>query len=389
MAASVERRETPSKMPAVHPEGGRISRWQWPRVRVTTVALGLAVLATACGGGEDLPQNTLDPAGPLARKIDSLWNLVLVIAIIVFVLVQGALIVSIVKFREKKGAEERKIRQTHGNTRLEIIWTIIPALLLAGIAIPTVATLLDLRAKPEGNVIDIDVIGHQWWWEFSYPGTNVNTANELYMPAGQEVYLTMTSADVIHSFWVPKLNGKRDVVPGRVSNLRLFADEATPDGEPIFGQCAEFCGLAHADMRIRVHVHTQEGYEQWLADQSRDAVIPTAGIAAEGADVYQRVCTACHVIRNGDLAPSAYPLQPDGSRLAPDLTHFASRNTFGGATFKNTTEHLEAWLANPSDLKPMDPDRNDIAAGRILGMPDFGLNERQIDQLVALLQGLE
>ena len=101
-------------------------------------------------------------------------------------------------------------------------------------------------------------------------------------------------------------------------------------------------------------------------------MIPTAGIAAEGADVYQRVCTACHVIRNGDLAPSAYPLQPDGSRLAPDLTHFASRNTFGGATFKNTTEHLEAWLANPSDLKPMDPDRNDIAAGRILGMPDFG-----------------
>ncbi len=358
------------------------------RVRFTVMAALAALALTACGT-EELPQNTLDPQGPLSRKIDGLWDLVFWTAVVIFVLVQAALLVSIFRFRQRKNGPERKIKQSHGNTRLEVIWTIIPALLLAGIAVPTVSTLFDLRSEPEGDVIDINIVGHQWWWEIEYPGTNVNTANELHMPAGREVYLTMTSADVIHSFWVPRLNGKRDVVPGRISNLRLFADEPTPEGEPIFGQCAEFCGLAHADMRIRVFVHTEEGYNQWLAEQSQDAVVPAEGLAADGWGVYQQVCTACHVVRTADLDPSGYPLLPDGSRLAPDLTHFASRSTFGGASFKNTTDHLAAWLRNPADLKPMDPDRNDIAAGRILGMPNFNLDNQQIDALVALLQGLE
>jgi cytochrome c oxidase subunit 2 len=269
------------------------------------------------------------------------------------------------------------VRQSHGNTRLEITWTILPALLLAGIAVPTVATQLDIRSEPKGERIEINVTGHQWWWEFEFPQYGFTTANEIHIPAGKNVYLTLTSADVIHSFWLPNLAGKRDAVPGRTSNLTLLADDPTPEGEPFFGVCAEFCGLAHADMRLRVFVDAEADFEAWAASQALPAVIPTEGLAADGFEVFGRVCSACHAVAGTD-----YEL-----RLAPDLTHFGSRTTFAGATLSNDTANLREWLHNPSDLKPMDPDRNDIEEGRILGMPNFGLSPSDIDALVALLQG--
>ncbi len=349
-----------------------------PSLRIFGLSLA-TLLLLAAGGGEDLPQNSLDPEGPIARDIDGLWQLTFWIAVVIFVLVQAALLYSIFRFRDK--GEERRIRQLHGNTRLEVMWTIIPAVLLAFLAVPTVSTLFDIREAPEGDdVLEINVIGHQWWWEFHYPDQDFYTANELHIPEDRPVYLTMTSADVIHSFWVPKLNGKRDVVPGRFSNLTLIADDPTPEDTPIFGQCAEFCGLAHADMRVKVFVHDEAGFQEWAASQAEPAVIPTEGLAAEGWETFKLVCTACHPVAGADEA---------NVRLAPDLTHYASRSTFGGASFRNDTEHLRAWLRNPSDLKPMAPERNDIAAGRILGMPNFGLDSRQIDGLVALLQGWE
>ncbi len=338
----------------------------------------LTLLFTACNQ-EDLPQNTLEPAGPLARDIDGLWNLVFWIAVVIFVLVQAALIISIVRYRRRPDGTERPIKQVHGNTRLEVIWTIIPAVILGAIAVPTVATLFDLRERPANIDVEVNVIGHQWWWEFEYPEYGFVTANELHIPAGETVYLTMTSADVIHSFWVPKLNGKRDVVPGRVSNLALIADEPTDPDKPLLGQCAEFCGLAHADMRVKVFVHTPEDFEAWARAQAQPAVIPTEGLAAEGFETFGQICAACHVIDGTEYQVN----------LAPNLTHFASRTSFGGASFDNTEEHLRQWLRNPASLKPMDPDRNDIPAGRILGMPNFGLDEGQIDGLIALLEGLE
>ena len=334
----------------------------------------LLLLLSACS--QELPQNSLDPAGPISRDIDGLFRLVFWIAVVIFVLVQGGLLYSVFRFRMRKGEELRPVAQVHGNTRLEVVWTVLPAILLAGIAVPTLSTLFDLSAEPEGERIDVNVVGHQWWWEFEYPELGVVTANELHIPAEETVYLTMTSDDVIHSFWVPKLNGKRDAVPGRETNLTLIADADTVGDDPILGQCAEFCGLAHADMRIRVFVHTPEDFAEWAAQQAKPAVIPTEGPAAAGWETFQVVCSACHAVGGSDFQ----------QRLAPDLTHFASRTTFGSATFESTPENLRAWLHNPSDLKPMDPDRNDIAAGRILGMPNFGLSESEITELLALLE---
>ena len=344
-------------------------------------AAGLAVLFSACG--EELPQNSLDPAGPLARDIDDLWWLVFWIATVIFVLVTGALLVSIFRFRQRGGAE-RKVRQLHGNTRLEVVWTIIPAVLLAVLAVPTVSTLFDLRAEPARPRLDVQVTGHQWWWEFTYPEYGIVTANELHIPARENVYLEMNSVDVIHSFWVPRLNGKRDVVPGRTNFLTLNADEPTPPGEPFVGQCAEFCGLAHADMRIKVFVHDDAGFAEWVAEQQAPAVVPAADtLAGAGWETFNLVCTACHAATvDADGTVSTV-----GQALAPNLTHFGSRTTFGGASFENTTDHLRRWLRNPADLKPMDPDRNDLARGRILGMPNFGLDGEQIDGLIALLEG--
>ncbi len=361
----------------------RLPRGRRSGIKVLLGVVASTILLAACGGASDLPQDSLNPQGPISRDIDELWNLVFWIAVVVFVLVQGALVVAIIRFRAKKGDQERKIRQLHGNTRLEVIWTIIPAVVLAALVVPTVSVLFDIREEPTGDdVLNINVFGHQWWWEFEYVDSGgFFTANELHIPAGRDVYLTMTSADVIHSFWVPALNGKRDVVPGRVSHLTLNADDPTAPDDPHFGQCAEFCGLAHADMRIKVFVHDDEGFATWADGQAQPAIIPTEGPAADGWSTFTRVCSACHAVAGSDAE----------LRLAPDLTHFASRSTFAGATFENTTEHLSDWLRNPSDLKPMAPDLNDLAADppRVLGMPDFGLDNNEIRGLVALLEGWE
>ncbi len=353
------------------------SRWQGRRLAVLT---GFAALALAACGTEEMPQNSLDPAGPIARDIDGLWWAVFWIAAVIFVLVQAALLFSIIRFRARKGDEGRRIRQLHGNTKLEVGWTIAPAVLLAVIAVPTVATLFEIREEPTGDdVLAVNVVGHQWWWEYEYPEFGFFTANELHIPADRPVYLTMTSDDVIHSFWLPRLNGKRDLVPGRTSHLTLIADEPTPDGEFLWGQCAEFCGLSHADMRLKVKVHDEEGFQAWAAAQAQPAVIPTEGLAAEGWEIFKVVCTACHPVAGAEEAQQ---------RLAPDLTHYGSRDWFAGATYLNTEEHLRAWLRNPEDLKPMAPELNDLGADppRILGMPNFGLDEGEIDALIALLQ---
>jgi len=344
--------------------------------RLALVVFGVLALALSACSEKNLPRDSLDPEGPIARDIDNLFTSVFLIAVVVFALVQGALIFGIVKYRRRKGEDDRPIKQSHGNTKLEITWTIIPALILAGVAVPTVGTLLDIRSEPDSPRIEITVTGHQWWWEFEFPQYGFTTANEIHIPAEANVYLTMTSDDVIHSFWLPKLNGKRDLVPGRTSHLTLIADDPTPPGEPLYGVCAEFCGLAHADMRLLVFVDTMEEFEEWAAEQAKPAVIPTEGPAAEGYATFERVCVACHAVAGTDYQ----------ARLAPDLTHFGSRTSLGGASFVNDTDHLEQWLANPADLKPMDPDRNDIEGGRILGMPNFGLETGEIDSLVALLQ---
>lgn len=353
--------------------------------RPRIVAAAVAVTATACSS--TLPQSSLNPRSSEAQAIDGLWSLVFAIAVVIFILVEAALVVAMIRFRDRPGREEPK--QVHGNTPLEITWTIIPAVILAIVAVPTLRTLFDLRSPATGaDVVRVRVVGHQWWWEFEYPditdaeGRPLRTANELYVPAGRTTELEMTSADVIHSFWAPGLSGKRDLVPGATTYLKITPNADTV-GEVFPGQCAEFCWIGHADMRFRIFVLDEPGFEAWAAAQVEPVDVPTAGPAAAGYETFVNTCTACH---------SAYVRTPDGSveeignPLAPDLTHFGSRSTLGAAILENTPEHLGRWIDDPSSVKAMAPELNRIAEGRILGMPDYDLSPQEIADLVALLE---
>lgn len=362
-----------------------------PLIRLLLAGLATLLLA-GCATG--LPQNSLEPASEDARSIDGLFRLTFAIATVIFVGVQGVLIWATIRYRQRRG-EERPVKQVHGNNALEIGWTIAPALILVGIALPTVRTIFDIAEKPTG-ALEVKVIGHQWWWEFQYPAEEVVTANELHIPVGRPVYLEMTTddADVIHSFWVPRLSGKRDVVPGRTNFLTVEADEAGT----YLGQCAEFCGLSHANMRFRVIA--DPSFDTWLASQRANSTIPpdlitpppittgagptttVAAVAAAPSDpiaagwqlFLEKGCSTCHAI-NGTQAKGG------GVNPGPNLTHIASRSTFAGGLFERNDANLARWLKDPSAMKPMEPDNN-------RGMPTLGLTEDEIDTLVVFLQSL-
>lgn len=348
--------------------------------RFLWLAAALAVLALLAACAKDAPQDALNPAGPIARRQDSLFKTVFWAAVVpIFVLVQGLVIATVIRHRHRPGRPEPV--QVHGNTKLEIAWTAAPALILLAVAIPTITTTFDLSREPKGDVLEIDVIGRLWWWEYRYPGLDVVTANELHIPTGRPVRLTLTSEEpglpkvgdefatgVIHSFWVPRLAGKQDVVPGRKNKLTIVADEPGT----YRGQCAEYCGLSHANMRLRVIAEEPDDFEAWVREQRRPAT-PAGGAAGEGLALFtQKGCIACHSIKGVEGATA---------RVGPNLTHFQSRTTFAGATFDLTRENLERWLRDPPAMKPMRPDQG-------LGMPNFGLSEDEIDKLVAYLETL-
>ena len=334
-----------------------------PRVRrilrLSAFVWVLAFALAACSN--DGPYNTFRPAGPVADKQNDLFWLVFWIATAVFVLVQGALVVVMVKYRRRSPDDTPK--QIHGNSRLEVIWTILPALLLAGVAVPTVGTIFDLAESPAG-AMRVEVVGHQWWWEVRYPDLGVVTANEVHIPTGEQVVMELTSNDVIHSFWVPRLAGKQDLVPGRTNTLNFAADRPGT----YRGQCAEFCGLSHAQMRFRVVAHQPEEFETWLEDQRAEAAAPAEGSEAAAS---LPTCLACHQIQ-GVAPPSDAPPQIP----APDLTHFGSRQTIAAGILPNTPEALARWLRNPPAVKPGSK------------MPDYNLTEPQIEALVEYLRGL-
>lgn len=306
-------------------------------------------------------QDPLDPQGPIAREIYDLSKPVFLVAVAIFVLVEGLLVFALVRFRSR--GDERPV-QTHGNARLEIAWTLIPALLLAFVAVPTVLTIFSIARTPSGDVLEIKVTGNQWWWDYEYQGLNVRTANELHIPVDRPVRLSLASADVIHSYWVPKLAGKQDVIPGRINYLTLRADKP---GEDYYGQCAEFCALSHANMRLRVFTHTEADFDEWVAEQQRDAATPTSALARQGERTFmQGQCANCHAIKGTDAK----------AKTGPDLTHFASRRTFGGASFDNTPENVARWLRDPPAMKPGSK------------MPNYHLSEDEISSLVAYLESL-
>ena len=384
---------------------------------------GIGVFLGGCA--KDAPQDTWQPAGPNAEKIDNLQRPIFYVAGVVGVIVFAAVAWVIYRYRDRGQAIPE---QTHGKPALEITLTVIPVLILIGVGVPTVGTIFDL-AKTDDTEMIINVTGQQWWWEYDYPANGANaeqfgieqpivTSGQLVIPEDTKVLLRLTSRDVIHSFWIPKLNGKKDSVPGRVHLLRLEGSEPGIYA----GQCTEFCGLSHAYMRMETVVLSRPDYDAWVANQLEAYTPPEAGtLAAEGESVFIQQCSRCHQVNglqnsDGSLIVSA-PEQYMVAGAAPNLTNLMTRNTFAGASWdllrpgcrddvwnSNPEEFgakylagvsedclnqkdLREWLRNAPEKKPMYADPTQLAAtdGKYRGMPALGLTEDQINALVAYL----
>ena len=352
--------------------------------------VALAALLSGCGG--PFPQSALRPASDFATSLDDLFRGIFFWAVIVFVLVEGALLVAVFRFRDPEG--KRSAKHVHGNTIMEIAWTIAPAIILVLIAVPTIRTIWEVdRPTTDPDALLIEAVGRQWWWEFRYPELGIVTANEIHVPVGRTVDIRLTSADVIHSFWFPRAGGKRDVIPGHENQLWFKMD---PVG--VFpGQCAEFCGMSHALMKMEMVSESPEEFAAWVSGQQRSALgtgetapPPEPGEVAEGEEApapqadpldpglraildagnqafLGSGCIACHRIE-GTVAAGV---------LGPDLTHVGSRRTIAAGILENTPENLVRWLRDPAALKP-----------GVL-MPTMNLEEDTIRTLVAYLESLK
>ncbi len=252
--------------------------------RLVRAALTAALMLGLTACDTVFPNTTFDPNTEFGRDIDRLWSLMLVLGTIVFVGVEVGLIYVLWRFRRREGAPEPK--HVHGNTTLEITWTAIPAIVLIFIAVPTVRTIFRTQAEAAPGSLTVEVIGHQWWWEFRYPDLGIVTANELYLPVGQTVNFKLNTADVIHSFWIPQLGGKRDLITNH-TNYLWFTPDSTLESSAWNGFCAEYCGTSHADMRFRVYTVQPDEFQRWAEHQRGPAVFgavtPGAPAATPGA----------------------------------------------------------------------------------------------------------
>jgi cytochrome c oxidase subunit 2 len=366
-----------------------------------------AVLAAACSP-DHYPQTALRPISDFARIGDGIQTQTLYWATGVFVLVEGALLYAIFRFRGKPTDAEPP--QVHGNTTIEIVWTVIPALILAFIAVPTVRGIFQTNAVPAADALKVEVTGHQWWWEFRYPDLGITTANEIHIPVGQTVSLRMGTADVVHSFWPPRFAGKRDVFPNRETRIWFKAEQA---GE-YPGQCAEFCGIQHGRMAFRVRAQTPEEFQSWVAHMqtlgakpAAAAVAPTDSVRtasagavvsttqaqakkdstprtagadtsaaapaapqdpayAAGEKLFQaKGCVGCHSL-NAVNAPKGM--------IGPNLANVGARSYIGAGSFKNTDETLARWIQNPQLMK------------KGVLMPNLGVTAEEAKSLAAYLR---
>ena len=309
---------------------GRLLRW--------TPLLTLLVLVVA-GCAENYPQTTLEPRGDFARMVDNVFMVTVRWAILVFVLVEGALVVAIIKFRGKPDDPEPK--QIHGSSVLEVVWTVIPAIILVMVAIPTIKTIFETAKEPVDAMV-VEVTGHQWWWEFHYPEYGITTANEMYVPVGRTIDLRMVSDDVVHSFWVPQFAAKRDVFPNRETRI-WFNTEVTG----VFpGQCAEFCGIQHGRMAFRVVSTETAEFDSWVAGMSAATEpVPVEGdsLALAGQQLFlTKACIGCHTFNAADPPPG---------RIGPNLANIGSRTTIAAGMLENTDENMAMWIRDPQSYK--------------------------------------
>lgn len=306
-----------------------------------------------------MPVSTpFNPISPQALDISNLFIAILIIAGVIFALVAFLVLYPAVRYRHRPGADEPY--QEFGRPKLEIAWTVAPAILLAVVFGFTVTTMRAADSPTGGHPPDLTVIGHQWWWEMRYTTGGV-TANELHLPVGRRMLLQLDSADVIHNFWVPQLGRKLDMVPGHTNRLWV---EPTQTGT-FLGACAEYCGTEHAWMRLRVIVQPPAEFDAWQRQQTQTSVSPTSGDAAQGAMLFQQVtCASCHAIAGTNA----------NAQIGPDLTHFGGRDTIAAGVLDNTPENLTKWLKDPQAVKPGNH------------MPNLQLTDSQIRDLVAYLE---
>lgn len=399
-------------------------------VNLVSIVVASSLLLAACGM-TDAPQTTFVPQGNGADLIYQLFKPVFWLAVAVFVVVEGVLIWSVIRYRRRP--DDGIPLQIHGNTPIEIAWTILPAIIVVGIATLTFRTQSELVAAAE-NPIRVTVRGNQWWWEFEYPDYGFVTANELHLPANRNVEFRLESKDVIHSFWIPRLSGKTDVVPGQVNILSFKTYD--PSNVQIRGQCAEFCGGTHAMMGMWAVVESQSNFDAWVAQQQQQAPVPAGvqqaaasgpgavaatveaqvnatdeagavgtavgneidaataatvqaavpttnpadannaqpvSLEAQGYQLFaQKGCVGCHAI-NG--YPGAV------SRVGPNLTHVGSRKTIVAGWLENTPDNMRRWLRNPDEVKP----GNVMASVVKLGY----LKDNEIEALTAYLESLK
>ncbi|HUP19974.1 MAG TPA: cytochrome c oxidase subunit II [Gemmatimonadota bacterium] len=314
-----------------------------------------ALLAAGCA---ETGWSTFEPASDVARMILVPYSDLLWWTIGIFVVVEATLLFALWRYRRREGDPDVP-EQVHGHTFVEIGWTIAPAVVLFFIAIPTIRTIFATQGDPpQRDPLEIVVTGHQWWWEFEYPEMGITTANELHLPRGRTARLTLTSVDVIHSFWVPRMGGKRDLNPGSENTLWFTPDSV---GE-YHGHCAELCGTSHANMRFRVFVHEPADFAAWADGLAAKAAPDSAGFHA----FLISGCAACHAIAG----------TPAQGRLGPELTGFGDRTTIAAGIYPNEPDLLAGWLRSPDSMKP----------GAL--MPDLNLTEERIRELVAFLEGL-
>jgi cytochrome c oxidase subunit 2 len=285
---------------------------------------------------------SFDPVTRQGLDISNLFGLELAISAALLALVLGWLIVALVRFRARAD-DPTEPPQTHGNRRLEIAWTALPALVLAVVFVLVVQTMRSVDAA-EPDSIRLRVIGHQWWWEFQYVDLGVVTANEVVVPIGVPLSIDLESTDVIHSFYVPRFGWMRDAVPGTTNRIHVRVER----GGTFEGACTQFCGMQHAWMRSRVAAVPRAEFDAWVAGQHASASLAsTSPTAARGQQVFlENTCVSCHVIRG-------LPAQPQvSSGVGPDLTHMASRSTLGAGVIDNTPENLRLWLRDAQRVKP-------------------------------------
>ena len=416
-------------------------------ISAALTALCFAGLA-ATAGAQGYPNTTFNYTTELNEATTHLWDSLLFWATVVFIIVEVGILFIIFKFKARPDSPEPK--HVHGNTTLEIMWTAIPAVILAFIAVPTVKTIFMTQAKAPANALQVEVIGHQWWWEFRYPEYGITTANELYLPVNRPVNFKLNTIDVLHSFWIPRLGGKRDLISNRTNYLWMTPRDSMAM-KSLNGSCNEYCGESHANMKFRVFTVSPEQFASWAAHQKAPAVFgvaapapaaatpatPAAESTSKAGQVGPELANAAapapvgFVFPREKLDPSVIPtakapasisfpagLVGDATRgqqiysrsscigchkisgnpmsagiIGPNLTHIGSRYTIAGALFENTTDNLVRWIKNAPAMKPG-------SLMPAIGTGEYnpaikakvtmgGLSDQQIADVAAYLQALK